>query len=117
MLVLGLILILLAAGATLVAVLGASTIPVDFQLGGFSLSMEPLWVFFTGAATVLLLVLGVELMRAGARRANKRRKDKKELNRLAGQAQTDRRAEPGGTTHTRTATGDDGVTGPDRPAH
>jgi uncharacterized membrane protein len=83
MFALGIILILLAAGVLLLAVLSGAQAPATFELGGASVTMEPLWVFLTGAMTVLLLVLGLELVRAGARRASKRRKEKKELNRLA----------------------------------
>lgn len=126
MLVLGLILILVAAGALVVAVLGASGSPVEFTLGGFSISMEPLWVFLTGGATVLLLVLGVELIRAGGRRARKRRKEKKELDRLAkelkareaGQGTGAAAAEPSTrSTDTRVTDthGNGDVTGSDRP--
>jgi hypothetical protein len=125
MLILGLLLIVLAVGATLVAVLGAPTARVEFELGGLSLSMGPLWVFFAGAATVLLLVLGLELIRAGARRARRRRRDKKELHRLSEQARRDRGSGTAGTrdpradTRGRDTSGtavDDDVTGPDHPA-
>ncbi len=85
MVVLGIILVLLAAGMIFVAVLSSANTPATVEFGGISVTMEPLWVFLTGALTVLLLVLGIELVRAGTRRAAKRRKEKKELNRLANQ--------------------------------
>ncbi|HEU4513158.1 MAG TPA: hypothetical protein VFR87_08630 [Nocardioidaceae bacterium] len=83
MFALGIILILVAAGVLLLAVLSSADIPATFELSGVSVTMDPLWVFLTGAMTVLLLVLGLELVRAGTRRAAKRRKEKKELHRRA----------------------------------
>jgi membrane protein implicated in regulation of membrane protease activity len=85
MLALGVILILVAAGAVLAAVAGASDQTSTFDLGVFSVEMNTLGVFLSGAATVLLLVVGLELVRAGVRRANRRRKERKELNRLTEQ--------------------------------
>jgi hypothetical protein len=141
MLVLAVLLLLLAGGVTAIVVLGAPDTRVQLELGGFSVSMEPLWVFLTGAVTVLLLVLGLELLRAGVRRANNRRRDQKELNRLAAQARESERSRPrdtgdtraleprstdpstaevtrtdGGTAPDRIA-GPDDVTGPDRRGH
>lgn len=120
MLALGVILILVAAGALLVAVLGSSATPAAFELGDLRITMDPLWVFLAGAATVLLLVLGLELMRAGTRRANRRRKEKKQLNRRAKQLEarettTDRDPATGTPPQDRSHA-DDGLTGPDRPA-
>lgn len=91
MLALAVILIILAALVAAFVVLGApnpTTCSADescstFELGGIQVTMEPLWVFLTGAATVLLLVLGLELMRAAARRARRRRHEKKERERRA----------------------------------
>lgn len=123
MLVLGLILILIAAGVVLGAVAGSSNDTATFDLGGFSVEMSPLLVFLTGAATVLLLVFGLSLMRAGVRSASKRRKEKKELNRLAQKLEAKEQrteATPGAapTTATeptiRSTEGD--VTGPDQPS-
>lgn len=121
MLVLGVILILLAAGATIAAIAGTSNEPVTFDLSAFSVDMAPLGVFLTGAATVLLLVLGVGLVRAGLRGARKRRKEKKQLNRLSEKLVARETAPEGGarTGTTATSTSDrpeDGVTGTDRPA-
>lgn len=122
MLVLGVILILIAAGVVLAAVAGSSNDTATFDLGGFSVEMSPLLVFLTGAATVLLLVFGLSLMRAGVRSATKRRKEKKELNRLAQKLEAkEQRAEgpsatstPGTEPTTRSTEGD--VTGPDQPS-
>lgn len=91
MLALGIILIVLAALVAVFVALGApdpTTCGADgtcstFELGGIQVTMDPLWVFLTGAATVLLLVLGLELMRAAARRARRRRHEKKDRERRA----------------------------------
>jgi uncharacterized protein HemY len=128
MLVLALLLILLSAGVTAAVVLRAPATRVELELGGFSVAMEPLWVFLTGAATALLLVLGLELLRAGVRRAGNRRRDRKELNRLAAQERASERGTPADATgpvdaralETRTTeepATTDGVTDPDRPPH
>lgn len=89
MLALGVILIVLAAlvaafvvfGAPDAATCSAEEACSTFELGGIQVTMEPLWVFLTGAATVLLLVLGLEMMRAAARRARRRRHEKKDRER------------------------------------
>lgn len=83
MLALGIILILLATGAVVAALFGASPETSTFDLGVFSLEMDTLGVFFFGAGTVVLLAIGLWLVRAGLRRASRRRQEKKELNRLA----------------------------------
>jgi hypothetical protein len=105
MFALGVILILLAAGALVLAVVSTPNTPATFELGGVSVAMEPLWVFLAGALTVLLLVLGLELVRAGARRASKRRKEKKELNRLAEKLEARETDGPTATTTQPAATG------------
>ena len=91
MLALGVILIVLAALVAAFVVFGApdpATCSAEeacstFELGGVQVTMEPLWVFLTGAATVLLLVLGLEMMRAAARRARRHRHEKKDRERRA----------------------------------
>lgn len=103
MLALGLILILLAAGAVVAALFGASPETSSFDLGVFSLEMNTLGVFFFGAATVLLLGAGLWLLRAGTRRANRRRHEKKELNRLA-QKLEERDSTPSGSSTTAAST-------------
>jgi hypothetical protein len=80
MLAIGLILILLAAGA-LIAVLATGT---DDQaaLFGSTLEMPTLVVFLAGAATLLVFIMGLELTRSGLRRANRTRRDRKRLRKL-----------------------------------
>lgn len=82
MLALGIILILLAAGMVYVAFAGATDQTAIFDLGVFNLEMNTQGVFVAGGVTVLVLVLGLALLRAGVRSANRRRKEKKELKRL-----------------------------------
>jgi hypothetical protein len=70
MLVLGILLILLSAGA-LLAVLGSGT---DEQAGLYSGTVElpTLVMFLAGAATLLIFIMGLELLRAQARAAGER---------------------------------------------
>ena len=77
MLVLGLILVLVATGALVAALVGGSNDPAQFDLGLFDVQTNTLGVFLIGAATVLLLVLGLELIRAGLRRASRRRQGRR----------------------------------------
>ena len=83
MLVLGLILVVLAALALIAALAGGSSQQVDFDFGPIGLEMTPTAVFLLGAATVVIFAIGLELTRTGIRHANKRRQDSKELTRLS----------------------------------
>lgn len=80
MLVLGLVLILLAAGS-FVAVLASGTDDKAMLYGG-SVEMPTLVIFLAGALALLVIVLGVELVRSGIRRANQNRQTKKRLRKL-----------------------------------
>ena len=80
MLVLGLVLILFAAGS-FVAVLASGTDDKAVLYGG-SVEMPTLVVFLAGALALLIVVLGVELVRSGIRRANQNRQTKKRLRKL-----------------------------------
>lgn len=113
MLALGIILVLLAAAAILAALFGGTVEPLVFELGAFNVTTNTLTVFVAGALTVLVLVVGLGLIRAGLRRARQRRQEKKELNRLASKLEereatrsTDARTGPedtGATTDTKAA--------------
>ena len=113
MLVLGLILVLVATGALVAALVGGSNDPAQFDLGLFDVQTNTLGVFLIGAATVLLLVLGLELIRAGLRRASRRRQERKQLKRLEAREAETRHVEPAPTaTHpTATTTGTGAPTG------
>ena len=91
MLVLGLILILLSAG-TVIGVLASGT-DDKAVLYGDTLHMPTLVVFLAGAATLLVFIMGLELVRSGIRRANENRKTKKRLRKL--EAREEQRTEPG----------------------
>jgi len=91
MFVLGLLLIVLSAGA-LVAVLASGTDDQAALYGG-SLQMPSLVVFLAGAAALLLFIIGLELIRSGMSRANQNRKNNKRLRKLEREQQ--RRGEHG----------------------
>jgi hypothetical protein len=81
MLVLGLILLLLAA-ALLIGFLSSGTQEVTFDSGILDVTVNTLTIYLLGALTLLLLVAGLAMIRVGTRRATQRRKDKRELDRL-----------------------------------
>ena len=91
MLVLGLVLILFAAGS-FVAVLASGTDDKAALYGG-SVEMPTLVVFLAGALALLIVVLGVELVRSGIRRANQNRQTKKRLRKLEQREQLRRKDE------------------------
>jgi hypothetical protein len=91
MLVLGLVLILFAAGG-FVAVLASGTDDKAALYGG-SVELPTLVVFLAGALALLLVVLGVELVRSGIRRANQNRQTKKRLRKLEKREQLRRQDE------------------------
>jgi len=80
MFVLGLILILLSAGA-LVAVLATGADDQAAMYGG-SVQLPTLVIFLAGAAALLLFIMGLELVRSGLKRANKNRKNNRRLRTL-----------------------------------
>jgi hypothetical protein len=86
MLVLGLILVLLAAGVV-VGVVASGTDDRAVLYGG-SLHVPTLVVFLVGAGTLLVLLAGLQLMRLGMRRANRNRQDKKRLRSLEKREET-----------------------------
>jgi hypothetical protein len=94
---LGLILILLAAGATVFAVVASGTVSTAIQLTGFgvTISATPLALFIAGALSVVMFAIGFALVTRGTRRTTKKRQELKRLRK--DQA----------TTETRPAQGDD----------
>src|SRR6476659_9746919 len=108
MLVLGLVLILLAAGS-FVAVLASGADDKAVLYGG-SVEMPTLVIFLAGALALLVVVLGVELVRSGIRRANQNRQTKKRLRKLEHREQLRREDQaaaggaPAGDADTRTDT-------------
>jgi hypothetical protein len=93
MFVLGLILILLSAGA-LVAVLASGTDDQAAMYGG-SLNLPTLVVFLAGAAALLLFIMGLELVRSGLKRATQNRKNTRRLRKLEKREAQRRAQEPG----------------------
>ena len=83
MLVLGMLLVLLAAGVIAGVAVGGSTDTARFDVGFVDASMSTSAVFLVGALAMLVLLLGLVLIRTGARRANRQRKDRRELSRLS----------------------------------
>ena len=82
---LGVILLLIGAGAAVVTYVGASaaTSTVALTAFGFTRTVSPLELAAYGAAAVLLLALGWALLAASARRRAKARRADKEAARLA----------------------------------
>jgi len=81
MLVLGLILILIAAGVLVAMLVSGSTGPEATMFDGH-LHASALVFFLIGAGTLLVFIMGLELVRTGLRRANRNRKNNKRLRRL-----------------------------------
>ena len=81
MIVLGLLLILLAVGATAVAVTAPMAAPqvVKMSALGVSVSASPRAMFLAGGVSVLLLVFGLALISGGARRRARSRRELREL--------------------------------------
>jgi membrane protein implicated in regulation of membrane protease activity len=106
MFVLGLILILLAAGLLLGAMVWGADDRATFDVGSLNTSMSTMVVFLLGALTLLLLILGLSLLRSAGRRAANRRKEHKELSRrekkLEKREAELRRSEADGDTRTET---------------
>jgi len=81
MIVLGLLLILVAAGATLFAVMAPSAAAQTIEVTalGVKVSASPLAMFFAGAVSLALLVLGYALISRGTRRKARSRKELRQL--------------------------------------
>jgi hypothetical protein len=110
MLALGIILVLLAAGAVVAALLGGAGNPATFELGLLEIQTNTLGAFLFGAVTVVLLLMGLGLIRAGVARARRRREERKELNRLHRKLDESPGASTGGAATTRSsAPGDPGA--------
>jgi hypothetical protein len=78
---LGLALILIAAGATVFAVIASATTPAAIELTAFNvtISVTPLALFVAGALVVALGVLGLALISRGTRRSARTHKELKAL--------------------------------------
>ena len=118
MLALGIILLLVAAAVFFGVLAGGGGQPT-VDLGAVHVATTTVAVFLTGAATVVVIVLAVWLIRTGLRTANRRRKDKKQLNRLTQGRETPEAARATTTTtgeaRTGAEAGDRPITGGDQP--
>lgn len=75
MTIVGVVLLVIATIMLLAALFGASGGEVPFDLGFVEGSISVLGVFLLGAATVLVFVSGLELLRSGLRRSWRRRRE------------------------------------------
>jgi hypothetical protein len=77
MIVLGLLLILVAAGATVFALTapGATAQTIEVTGLGFKVSTSPMALFFAGAVSLALLAVGYSMVTGGARRHARSRKE------------------------------------------
>jgi hypothetical protein len=108
MLVLGILLVAIAAAIVIAALVGGRGIdePAGFDLGAVEINPNTFSVFLVGAVTVVVLVLGVALIQSGVRRARRRRHDKKELDRLSRKVEAQESPATTQTGTTETGAGD-----------
>lgn len=112
MLVLGLLLLLLAAGL-LIGFLSSGTQEVEFKNAVLGITLDTLTIYLLGALTLLLVVAGLTLLRLGIRHAAQRRKEHKELNRLSAKLErheAEQREDGSDPTVASTAGGGDATT-------
>lgn len=80
MLILGLLLIVAAAVVFGYMFFGTSDLePLDIDLGVFTVQLTPLHLYLLGAATLVVLALGLLALAAGMRTSRRRRQEVKEL--------------------------------------
>ena len=112
MLVIGLILVLLAVLAILLFVVGGANDPGALLIGTtFKWTPGSAVIFLAGAATLVVLVVGLLMLQIGLRRARQRRRDAKELERLQRERQQRQEETPAGAETTQTLPGERGATG------
>ncbi|NMM24753.1 MAG: hypothetical protein HHJ11_14915 [Phycicoccus sp.] len=114
MIVLGLLLILAAVGATVFAVTAPSAAAQTIEVSalGFTISASPLAMFIAGALSVILIGLGFALINRGARRKASSRKELRELRKGQADAAASPAAEAGQHS-SRHRLQKDGATGSD----
>ena len=111
MIVLGLVLILVAVGATVFAVMAPSAAAQTIEVSalGFKISASPLAMFVAGALSVILLGLGFALINRGARRKAGSRKELRELRKGQADAAAHPAAEAGQHSSRHRLQKDDGT--------
>jgi len=113
MIVLGLILILVAAATVLFAVIATGTLTASsLSAVGITVSVTPLTMFLAGAVALLLLVLGLALISRGTKRSVHTRRELRHLRKERANQPATAGAAAGGTT--RTDTGAEGRRAADR---
>ena len=102
MIVLGLLLILIAVGATLFVVMATvqviappATFPIRLTAVGITFSASPLAMFIAGAVSLVLLAVGYALISRGTRRRARSRKELRQLRKEQAVAGTGTSAEGG----------------------
>ena len=106
MIVLGLILIVVAAAAVLFAVIATGTLTASpLSAVGITVSVTPLTMFIAGAVALLLVVLGLALISRGTKRSVHTRRELRHLRKERANQPAAAGAAAGGTT--RTDTGSD----------
>jgi len=102
MIVLGLLLILIAVGATLFVVMATvqviappATFPIKLTAVGVTFSASPLAMFIAGAVSLVLLAVGYALISRGTRRRARSRKELRQLRKEQAVAGTSPSAEGG----------------------
>lgn len=99
MLLVGVILVLLAAAVlTYVLLATAGMTPVEISYGPLNVEVQPLWLYLAGVLTLAVAALGLWMAAAGARSKARKAKEVRELRKQA--AEADRRT--GRTTATDT---------------
>lgn len=92
MLFIGLILVLLALVTIGYMWFGTTGLdPIEIDLGAFTVTLTPLWIFLLGAASVLVLAIGTAVLVAGLRRRQRQRRELRALRRKAEALERDRR--------------------------
>ena len=90
MLILGLLLIVVAAVVFGYMFFGTSDLePLDIDLGVFTVQLTPLHLYLLGAATLVILALGLVSLAAGMRASRRRRHEVKELRKAVREGGTD----------------------------
>ena len=106
MIVLGLILILVAAAAVLFAVIATGTLTASpLSAVGITVSVTPLTMFIAGAVALLLVVLGLALISRGTKRSVHTRRELRHLRKERANQPAAAGAAAGGTTRTDAGSG------------
>lgn len=117
MLIIGFLLILLAAAVIAYVLLAtAGMTPVEVSYGVLNIEVAPLWLFLSGVLTLAVAAIGLWMVAAGTRSKARKAREVRELRKQAKEA--DRRAvrTSDGSQLDRPTTGRPSTGAPDRPA-